>query len=266
MRPLRWLLGGGLALPVVVLGTLAAVNLRHLLSPGLAAPADALVVGVSAKAWWWQLRVQEPGHPDLLTANELVLPVGRTVRLAMVSDDLIHSLWVPALAGKVDLLPGRVQHLVLRTDQAGRWRGPCAEFCGLGHTQMVLQVVGLPQADYNAWLVNQRLPARTPTSELQRRGLQHFIALRCHACHTVRGVAQALIGADDPDVDGGGPDLTHLASREYLGAGSLRNDDEGLRAWITGAQRIKPGARMPSYGHLDGATLDALVAYLGQLQ
>ena len=278
VRPLRWLVGGGLALPIVVLGTLAAANLQHLLSPGLAAPVDSLVVGVNAKAWWWQLRVQDPGHPDLMSANELVLPVGRPVRLAMVSEDLIHSLWVPALAGKVDLLPGRVQHLVLHTEQAGRWRGLCAEFCGLGHTQMMLQVVALPEAEYAAWLQNQRLPARTPTSALQQRGLEQFIALRCHACHTIRGVVQALLGEPGPGTagvtrdggqsgnEGGGPDLTHLASREHLGAGTVRNDEAGLRAWITGVQTLKPGARMPSYGQLDSATLEALVAYLRQLQ
>lgn len=276
LRARRWLLGGGLVLPLVVLGALAVVNLLHLLGPGLHAPAHSTVVGVNAKAWWWQLRVPDPGHPDLFSANELVLPVGRPVRLAMVSEDLIHSLWVPALAGKVDLLPGRVQHLVLHTDKAGRWSGPCAEFCGLGHTKMVLQVVALPAADYDAWLHNQRLPARTPTSALQQRGLQHFIELRCGACHTVRGVVQAVLGPGGPAGPGaagdgaqgsaGGPDLTHLASREFLGAGTVRNNAAGLRAWITGVQTLKPGARMPGYDHLDNNTLDALVAYLLQLQ
>ena len=112
-------------------------------------------------------------------------------------------------------------------------------------------------------------------SALQQRGLQHFLELRCFACHTVRGVAQALLGPGEPGgsdgqgepgVDSGGPDLTHLASREYLGAGSVRNDEAGLRAWISGVQRIKPGARMPGYDHLDDATLDALIAYLQHLQ
>ncbi len=276
LRQQRWLVGGGLVLPLLVLGALAVVNLRHLLGPGVNAPTHSLVVGVNAKAWWWQLRVQDPGHPDLYTANELVLPVGRPVRLSMVSEDLIHSLWVPALAGKVDVLPGRVQHLVLHTEKAGRWSGPCAEFCGLGHTQMVLQVVALPAAEYAAWLHNQRLPARTPTSALQQRGLQHFMALRCNACHTVRGVAQAVLGppattgpgraSEGAEESAGGPDLTHLASREFLGAGSVRNNAAGLRAWITGVQTLKPGARMPGYGHLDEATLHALVAYLQQLQ
>ena len=256
VSPRRWLVGGGLLLPLAVLGPLQLANLRHL--QGEPAVPPAWVVGVSGRLWWWELRLADPRSGTVLhTANELHLPVGQPVRLALASDDVIHSLWVPALAGKVDLVPGRLQHLVLQAAQPGTWQGPCAEFCGAGHARMVLHVVGEAPEDFEAWLRNQALPAREPRTEPQRRGLQHFMQLRCGACHTVRGVGTASLA---------GPDLTHLASRRYLGAGTLPNDADGLRAWITGVQRLKPGARMPSFEHLDPATLDALVAYLGSLE
>jgi cytochrome c oxidase subunit 2 len=265
VQPRHWLIGGGLLLPLAVLGVLAVVNLRHMLRPAFA-PAAAAVMGVDAKPWWWQVRVLDPdGGPALVLANELVLPVGRPVKLALASESLIHSLWVPALAGKVDLVPGRLQHLSLQADRAGRWRGPCAEFCGSGHTQMVLNVVALEPADYEAWLRNQRSPARNADTPLLQRGQRHFIELRCGTCHSVRGLVESERGAGiHPDM--GGPDLTHLASRQFLGAGTLPNDGAGLRAWITGVQRLKPGARMPSYDWLDEHTVDALVAYLGSLK
>lgn len=264
LRPRWWLLGGGLLLPLAVLTPLAVANLQHL-EQSLEASPWAEVAAVQGRPWWWQVRLSDAQGRDLQSANELVLPVGRPVRLALSADSLIHSLWVPALAGKVDLVPGRVQHLVLQADRAGSWRAPCAEFCGQGHSRMVLHVVALAAADYEAWLQGQARPAAPPVTPLQQQGQSLFVGLRCTACHTVRGLAvQAL--ADQAGHDGGGPDLTHLASRRYLGAGTLANDEAGLRAWITGVQRLKPGARMPDYAHLDDATLDALVAYLGSLR
>lgn len=269
-RPVRagwWLVGGGLVLPAVVLLPLAAASLHELIAQRTPAPADALLVGVSARPWWWQLRVPgPPGEPEIVAANELVLPVGRPVRLALASESLIHSLWVPALAGKMDLVPGRITHLQLQAERPGRWRGPCAEFCGSGHTQMVLDVVALAPADYARWLAAQAAPARAPVTQRQQRGLQHFMAERCQHCHTVRGVAQSVMGHAGPGDESGGPDLTHLASRRWLGAGTLPNNAAGLRQWLRDAPRLKPGTRMPSYEHLDDATLDALVDYLGQLQ
>lgn len=256
VSPRRWIVGGGLLLPLAVLGPLQVANLRHLAGEPTAPPA--WVVGVSGRLWWWELRLTDPRSGTVLhAANELHLPVGQPVRLALASDDVIHSLWVPALAGKVDLVPGRLQHLVLQAGQPGTWRGSCAEFCGEGHARMALHVVGESPEDFEAWLRNQARPAREPRTELQRRGLRHFTELRCGACHTVRGVSSASLT---------GPDLTHLASRRHLGAGTVANDAAGLRAWLTGVQRLKPGARMPSFEHLDPATLDALVAYLGSLE
>lgn len=257
-----WILGLGVLLPVLVLGALLVANLRQLAREDAAAPADALVIGVTGRLWWWELRVHpEDGGAPIVLANELVLPVGRPVRLALASEDVIHSLWIPAFGAKLDLVPGRLQHLLLRAERPGRWSAPCAEFCGEAHAGMVLQVTALPPPEFAAWLANQRRMARTPADALQQRGRAAFRALRCDACHTVRGVATATLPGPH-----GGPDLTHLASRTRLAAGTLVNDAAGLRAWLVGVQHLKPGARMPSYGHLDAATLDALVAWLGSLE
>lgn len=265
VRAGRWVIGGGLLLPLLVLGSLALANVQQLRRAFAAPMGEPAAVGVQARAWWWQVRVPgEDGAPDVLLANEIVLPVGRPSRVALGSDGVIHSLWVPALAGKLDAVPGRVQHLVLHPAREGRWLAPCAEFCGLGHARMTLEVVGLAPAAYAAWLREQQRPARPPATPLEARGQQQLVALRCTACHTVRGFAQAALAGVEGDA--GGPDLTHLASRRMLGGGVVRNDAAGLRSWITDLQRLKPGARMPTYAHLDAATLDALVAYLGSLR
>lgn len=260
-RTLRWrwwLLGGGLALPMVVLGALQGFNLGHIERLVPTVERDTLVVGVSARLWWWELRYTDPATGTVITtANELHLPVARPVRLGLSSDDVIHSLWIPALAGKVDLVPGRVAQLQLRVDRAGVWRGPCAEYCGTAHARMVLHAVAQPAAEFDAWLAQQARPAREPSTPLEVRGRDAFVERRCSACHTVRGVASAMLP---------GPDLTHVASRRHIGAGALPNEPEALRRWITDVQRHKPGARMPSFDTLDAATLDALVAYLSSLK
>lgn len=265
LRPGLWVLGGGVLLPLLVLGALGSYGLRDLAGPAFA-PSTRALVAIDAKPWWWQIRLIDPaGGADLVLANELVLPVGRPVRLALTSHSLIHSLWVPALAGKMDLIPGHINHLTLQADRPGTWRGPCAEFCGIAHARMVLNVVALPPPQYEAWLRQQRQDAAPPRTPAQQRGRQHFIELQCGNCHTVRGVVRQLQGLGiDPDM--GGPDLTHLASRQFLGAGTLANDADGLRAWIGNAPQLKPGTRMPSYERLDAATLDALVAYLHSLE
>lgn len=258
LRPRWWLVGGGLVLPGLVLGTLQAFNQGDLarLPPGVG--AETLVVGVSARLWWWELRYTDPATgAQIVTANELRLPTGRRVRLGLASDDVIHSLWVPALAGKVDLVPGRVQQLTLQVDTPGAWRGPCAEYCGTAHARMVLHVVAETPAQFDAWLAAQAAPAREPDNAQQRLGRAAFLDLRCGACHTVRGLVQAAVA---------GPDLTHLAGRRHLGAGTLPQSAATLRRWITDVQAHKPGALMPSFGEVESHRLDALVAYLQSLR
>jgi cytochrome c oxidase subunit 2 len=258
LRPRWWLVGGGLVFPGLVLAALQAFNLRHIDRLPDPVSADVLVVALSGRLWWWELRYVDPasGRP-VVTANELRLPVGRPVRLGLQSDEVIHSLWIPALAGKVDLVPGRVAQLQLQVDRAGVWRAPCAEFCGEPHARMVLHAVAQAPAEFDAWLANQARPAREPASAIEARGRDAFVALRCVSCHTVRGVGSAVVP---------GPDLTHVASRLYIGAGTLPNDPASLRAWIAAVQAHKPGARMPSFDSLDRPTLDALAAYLASLR
>ena len=259
LRPALWLIGGGVVFPAVVLSALLGWSIALSARLGATAPAGALQVSVTGHMWWWQVRYRDPtSGADIVLANELRLPLGRPVVVGVNSADVIHSLWVPALNGKVDAVPGRVNQLVLSADKAGVYAGPCAEYCGQQHSRMHLQVVVLPPQEFERWLAAQAQPAATPQTELQRRGRQAFVEQRCGACHTVRG-----LGAADAGV---APDLTHVGSRLSLGAGTLRNDPGALIAWIAGVQRLKSGAHMPSFDTLDGPTLQALGAYLAQLQ
>ena len=221
-------------------------------------PPDALVVGVTGHPWWWEVRYRHPDSgADIRLANEIRVPLGRTVMLGLTSADVIHSVWLPQLAGKMDTVPGRVNRLVLRTDRAGIYRSACAEFCGEQHARMGLRLVAMEPAAFSAWLRDQALDARPAATPQQERGRDAFLNQRCGACHTVRGVTREGRLA---------PDLTHVASRVALGAGLLPNGAAALRQWVAHTQDLKPGARMPSYGHLDAPTLDAIAAWLGRLE
>ena len=258
VRPALWIAGAGVAFPLAVLASLLAYSTWR--TPDLLAepPASALMVGITARSWWWEVRYRDPvSGQEVTLANELHLPVGRPVWLGLSSADVIHSFWVPALGGKMDMVPGRVNHLLLQASRAGVYRGQCAEFCGEQHARMALHVVAKPPAAFDAWLAAQARPAAAPNTPLLERGRQAFLAQGCQVCHSVRGVAeQGRLG----------PDLTHVGSRLYLGAGTLRNQRGALAQWVTHTQAIKPGARMPSSGDMDAATLHALAAYLEHLQ
>jgi cytochrome c oxidase subunit 2 len=256
VSPRRLIIAGGLVLPTVVLLVLLVVTLRSLPAP---AAADALTVAVSGRMWWWEVRYRDPADParEIVLANELRIPVGREVHLRLTTRDVIHSFWVPPLAGKVDMVPGRVNPLVLRADRPGVFRGPCAEFCGAQHTRMTLTVVAQPAAEFEAWLANEAQPARAPTTAVQERGRRAFVERHCVACHTVRGVAEGAAGS--------APDLTHVGARLALGAGTLAMRPGAMRDWIANLQQHKPGAQMPSFDQLDAATLDAIAAYLEHL-
>ena len=177
--------------------------------------------------------------------------------LGLNSGDVIHSFWVPALAGKVDMIPGRVQQLRLEVAEPGRHRGQCAEFCGEQHAQMALEVVVDPAPVFDAWLRAQAAPAAAPRGAEAERGLALFRSEGCVACHSIRGLAEG--GAT-------GPDLTHVASRRLIGAGIVAADEAGFARWIVEVQHLKPGARMPEYSRLDPAARAALASLLGQLQ
>ncbi|MEO8022988.1 cytochrome c oxidase subunit II [Polaromonas sp.] len=253
-----WILGGGVMFPLVVLTALLAWSMAR--TPGWMErpPPGALIVGITARMWWWEVRYRDPATGrDVTLANELHLPVGRPVWLGLSSPDVIHSFWVPALGGKMDMVPGRVDHLMVQVDQPGTWRGQCAEYCGEQHARMALHVVAHTPAGFDTWLAAQALPAVAPEGALLERGRDAFLAQRCNVCHTVRGVAE----------EGRlGPDLTHVGGRLYLGAGTLLNQPGAMAQWVAHTQAIKPGARMPSSADMDAGTLAALAAWLEHLQ
>ena len=249
----RLIVGGGIVFPLVTLTALMVYVLLAAPRPA-AAGAPALAIEVVGHQWWWEVRYLRPdGERDFVTANEIRLPVGAAVEVRLRSADVLHSFWVPALAGKLDLIPGKDNRLRVAAQRAGTWRGQCAEYCGGPHGQMALFVVAEEPGDFEAWRDAQRAPA---AADGDARGREIFLA-NCASCHAVRGTpARGTLG----------PDLTHFASRISLGAGILPNERGAVAGWIAGNQRIKPGNLMPEFGFLEGPELEALAAYLGSLR
>lgn len=254
----RWLiLGGGVIFPVIVLAILLLYGLFLLAS--LREPEDptALTVSVTGEQWWWRVRYESAEGEAIELANEIRLPVGERVRFILDSPDVIHSFWIPSLAGKVDMIPGRTTTLSLRPTKPGVYRGACAEFCGTSHALMNFQVVVLEQAQYEQWLEHQAAPAQSPTTPIQKAGKEAFFANGCSACHTIRGTrAQGSIG----------PDLTHVGSRLGIGADVLPNTLDGFKHWISHTEEVKPDVKMPSFGMLENEDVEAMAAYLGGLK
>jgi cytochrome c oxidase subunit 2 len=218
---------------------------------------DAVHIELTGHQWWWSVRYDDADPSRIFdTANEMHIPVGRPVIVTLRADDVIHTLWIPNLAGKKDLIPGRTTTLTLRADRAGTFRAQCAEFCGYGHAWMALPVTAEPPVQYEAWAARQRQPAPTPTDPQLLRGQQVFLGTTCVMCHAVVGTEAAAQRA---------PDLTHMASRPTLGAGVLPNDAQHLAAWISNPHAHKPGVNMPPHA-FDKDDLQALVAWLGSLQ
>ncbi len=253
------ILGGGVVFPTLLLAVLLGYGLW--LMPQLTAPAPvatgALSIQVSGEQWWWRVRYPTPDGGTVELANELWLPVGERVELRLSSPDVIHSLWVPALAGKMDMIPGRETRLVIEPTRTGEFPGVCAEYCGTAHAKMAFVAVVSERADFDRWLTAQRAPARAPATALAERGERVFTANGCGACHGVRGTAANGVV---------GPDLTHVGSRRTLGAGVLRNGPEALKRWVGHPRVIKPGVNMPAFGMLPEDDLAALAAYLEGLQ
>jgi cytochrome c oxidase subunit 2 len=249
-------IGGGVALPTVVLAALLAYGLPVL--PQILTPAreGSLQIDVTGKQWWWRIRY-ERAEGAIETANELRLPVGQRVNLRLVSTDVIHSFWVPSIAGKMDLIPGRVTHLALEPTRTGVFRGACAEYCGASHALMAFHVVVMERDEFDAWLAHQAQPAQAPPHAEATLGQVAFTANGCTACHTIRGIAST--GAV-------GPDLTHVGSRLRIGAGTLPNGREALVRWIAQTDTVKPGVHMPEFRALPRGDLSALAAYLDSLK
>jgi cytochrome c oxidase subunit 2 len=220
-------------------------------------PGPALSIDVTAQRWWWDVRYRDPvPSRSFSTANEIHIPVGRPVRLTLRSVDVIHSFWVPNLQGKKDLIPGQVNTLYLQADRPGAFRGQCAEFCGFQHAHMALYVVAEPEEQFALWQEQQRRPAPEPETEQQKKGRDVFMSSSCVLCHTINGTLAAGVT---------GPNLTHVASRRSLAAGTLPNTRGHLAGWIIDPQMRKPGNNMPPNA-LRGDELQALLSYLETLR
>lgn len=250
------LLWGGVAFSTVVLGALLSYGL--MLMPDLRAPGDGLKIVVSGEQWWWRVRYLPPDRSEPIeSANEVRLPLGQRVEFELTSPDVIHSFWIPPLGGKVDMIPGRRTRLVLEPTRTGQFRGVCAEFCGTSHALMAFSVVVMEQEAFDAWLAREAAAAAEPATPGAARGRDLFVQVGCGACHTVRGTpANGTIG----------PDLTHLASRATLGAGTLAPGKEELIRWIAHTEAVKPDVRMPSFGALPAEHIEAIATYLAGLE
>jgi cytochrome c oxidase subunit 2 len=250
--------GGAVVLTILILAGLFAADLatgRRMAAATRGEPD--VTISLTGHQWWWEARYESAVAADqVVTANELHIPVGARVLIKLNSGDVIHSFWVPGLNGKQDLIPGYTNSIWLQADTAGTYPGRCAEYCGHQHALMQIRVIAVAPAEYQRWLRAQAAPAILPATPQEQRGRDVFMASTCPLCHTVGGTEA-----------GGrtGPDLTHVGSRQTLAAGTLENTPASLAAWVTVPQRIKPGARMPGTP-LPAADRAALVAYLGSLQ
>jgi cytochrome c oxidase subunit 2 len=218
---------------------------------------DALHIELTAHQFWWEATYDDPDPSRMFsTANEVHVPVGRAVVFTLQADDVIHSLWVPNLHGKKDLIPGRSATLALRADQAGVYRGQCAEFCGYQHANMALFIVAEPPEDFAHWADHQRESAPSDISAQAQHGRDVFTGGSCALCHAVQGTSASARRA---------PDLTHVASRMTLAAGTLPNTPAHRAAWVMDPNGSKPGVNMPPL-LLSASDMSALLAYLDTLR
>jgi cytochrome c oxidase subunit 2 len=248
MHMVLWLGGIG---PVVLLTSLMAASLPQMRRA--AAGQGALEIGVDAEQFWWRVRYALPDGTAAETANEIRIPVGRPVAFALGSPDVIHSFWIPGLAGKVDMIPGRTNVLPVLATRAGLYRGTCAEFCGLSHANMAFDVVAMPPVEFDRWLEGLARSAAAVSGQ----GRRLFDDYGCTGCHVVRGHA-----AGSPI----GPDLTHFGSRLSFAAGTLPMTADAVSRFVRDAPAVKPGVRMPSFVAMSAGDADAISAYLLELR
>lgn len=251
------IVGGGVVVPTVVLAILLAYGLSMLPSLIAPAPVGSLKIAVSGEMWWWRVRYETPDGEPIMLANEIHLPVGEPVEFQLESDNVIHAFWIPALGGKVDMIPGHVTRLALTPTRTGTFRGACAEYCGTSHALMAFDVVVQEKDDFNRWIKLQAQPADPPAEPVAARGQESFLANGCGACHTVRGTSAAGVI---------GPDLTHVGSRLSIAAAKLSGEQEHFRRWIASPVSVKPGALMPKFAMLPEAERHALSVYLKSLK
>lgn len=252
-RTADWfIIGGGIVFPTVVLAGLLSYALAEM--PRQREVGSGVEVRITGESWWWRVAYLPPGADvPIMSANELRLPIGSRAEIKLAANGVIHSFWIPALGGKTDMIPGRETRMSLEPTTPGEYRGQCTEFCGESHALMAFKAVVMEPDGFDAWLARQAEAAKAPSSEGAVRGRAVFAAEGCGGCHTIRGT---------PAAGRMGPDLTHLADRRTLAAGVLPMTTNAMIDWLREPAAIKPGVRMPGYGHLSDADLSALAAYL----
>lgn len=249
----RWIIGGGVLLPGVSVVLLMAfgtpIGQRMLPLPGSEQP---LVVEVTGHQWWWEVRYPKAEGGEVVTANQLMLPVNEPVDFHVTSEDVIHSFWIPRLGGKIDMLPGRTNRIRLEAEQTGKFGAQCAEFCGAQHAHMRLHVEALEREAFDAWIAARQAPP--PQHEAHEQAREAF-SEHCADCHRVAGLSSGRLG----------PDLSDLGTRSFLGAGTLPMQEGAVAYWLKNHQQIKSGNLMPSHDHIDADTLEKIAAWLETL-
>jgi len=257
-RRATWIVGGAIGVTVVLLFLMMIASFVTSHRTAALASSPALKINVYGHEWWWEIEYPNEEQPYRIvrTANEIHVPAGTVVDIHGTSRDVLHSFWAPNIHGKKDLLPGYWNDLTLEVDHPGTWRGQCAEFCGLQHAHMAFSIVAQSRQDFDHWYTAQLQAAPVPQTANIEHGREVFLSHPCVMCHTIRGTtANSRVG----------PDLTHLASRSTLAAGTLINNTGNLAGWIANAQSIKPGCRMPP-NPMAAKDLNDLVAYLETLR
>ena len=248
-------------IPILIVFVLIGVSARVIASVQNASPPKSMLkVKLIGHQWWWEVQYPDYG---IVTANEIHVPIAgeknTATYLQLESQDVIHSFWVPQLAGKTDLIPNRTNYMWIDPREPGEYLGNCAEYCGTQHANMLLRVYVDASEDFERWLANERKNTRESDDAEVRKGKEAFFAQSCINCHRVRGTpANGTVG----------PDLTHLMSRDTLASGMIPNDRKGdnLRAWIVDPHKIKPGCLMPPFSNLSERDLDGILRYLNSLE
>jgi cytochrome c oxidase subunit 2 len=260
---------GWTIVPAVLLAVVAVPTVITIFDNANSPDPGALTVEAVGRQWWFEFKYPHPTDPDeqVVTANELHIPVGEIVNVNLASRDVLHSFWIPKLAGKVDMVPNNANTMWIEADEAGEYFGQCAEFCGEAHALMRFRVIAEPRAEFDAWLLDQTAPATDPVEPLAAEGQALFESndALCWACHTVKGSSKSRGSV--------GPNLTHLAGRGMIAAGIIENTQSGLRTWLEDNCDVKPGNGMCTgaavYTDPDSALsesqISALVAYLRSL-
>jgi cytochrome c oxidase subunit 2 len=245
----RWMVAGPAIL--VALFFYLTIDTMHRVQPPITDQKPDIVI--TGHQFWWEVN-----YPDdsVTTANEVHMPVGKKLLVQLNSADVIHDWWVPSLGNKMDLIPGRDNHVWITIHNPGIYEGTCSEFCGAQHAWMRIKVIAQSPEDFQAWLVKDKSLAPEITGESALKGKNLFLQSSCSSCHSIRGTtAQGKVG----------PDLTHIASRSTLLAGMLSNNESNLGKWIGDPQKIKPGSMMPKFIYQQDS-IKSLVSFISQLK